>query len=768
MIYDVSRQVLRMEVAFAAFCGLTALILPTPNNVSGRKNGQNVAQYAAAIREMLEIGSYIQFSLSMPMMETPQDPATDDLSLAHLARTQFVEYQMVRSPSQGSALSRVLDASSSRKEKEPIADNASRSSIDSARRKVRVHDFLGTWDVWSTIRTFCLYSPRLFVGKPDLSPSLDGFYQCFQLERLPLVEFFSLKIFDREKLQLTLQSKDLIIPRYLPPSSICFRWQSEPLRIVSIDTSTFFSNPSGYPVLTANHRALLTLYVRNRLQPCLLLRGTAPLDIEGIETANQVLNPSSGNAITGYPNGPEDLPTPSEAQANQARRRSGKPQEKRDRLSYLRYLRWFQGQQPGKSDIEVQSAGYHDYLQAPLQPLTDNLESVTYEVFEQDPVKYDQYERAIHQALVDWRDQGKTMSSQGSRIVVAVVGAGRGPLVTRALKASSDAQIPIELWALEKNQNAFVVLERQNALTWAGNVHLVHSDMRDWKGPCNTAQNKHYTIDIMISELLGSFGDNELSPECLDSVHHLLNPTHGISIPESYSAWLTPIASPKLHADFLERGSTASLSPNLPYVVLLQQFDYLSTKPHSSVKGPDIIASSFNAALGTPTDEYAAAREDDENGFFVTSPPQPIVRKAWSFSHKPSTALKPSHANKHNARHASFNFDLRHRAVCHGLAGYFEAILYPGIELSTNPQNKDQKSADMMSWFPIFFPLKAPIYSPDNSTLLVTMLRSTDGRKVWYEWMVEAWSNNPGTTGGTGFRLGCSDFMSSKEKGCLM
>ena len=38
----------------------------------------------------------------------------------------------------------------------------------------------------------------------------------------------------------------------------------------------------------------------------------------------------------------------------------------------------------------------------PLQPLMDNLESATYEVFEMDPIKYREYERAIHQALSDF------------------------------------------------------------------------------------------------------------------------------------------------------------------------------------------------------------------------------------------------------------------------------------------------------------------------------------------------------------------------------
>jgi protein arginine N-methyltransferase 5 len=45
--------------------------------------------------------------------------------------------------------------------------------------------------------------------------------------------------------------------------------------------------------------------------------------------------------------------------------------------------------------------GYEDYLQCPLQPLMDNLESQTEEVFEKDPVKYNEYQRAIYSALLD-------------------------------------------------------------------------------------------------------------------------------------------------------------------------------------------------------------------------------------------------------------------------------------------------------------------------------------------------------------------------------
>lgn len=49
---------------------------------------------------------------------------------------------------------------------------------------------------------------------------------------------------------------------------------------------------------------------------------------------------------------------------------------------------------------------------------------------------------------------------------------------------------------------------------WEDKVTVVSSDMREWNAP--------EKADILVSELLGSFGDNELSPECLDGVQRFL------------------------------------------------------------------------------------------------------------------------------------------------------------------------------------------------------------------------------------------------------
>ena len=48
--------------------------------------------------------------------------------------------------------------------------------------------------------------------------------------------------------------------------------------------------------------------------------------------------------------------------------------------------------QPEPDPVSKFAKGYEDYLQSPLQPLMDNLESQTYEIFEKDPFKYTQYQ----------------------------------------------------------------------------------------------------------------------------------------------------------------------------------------------------------------------------------------------------------------------------------------------------------------------------------------------------------------------------------------
>ena len=494
-----------------------------------------------------------------------------------------------------------------------------------------------------------------------------------------------------------------MVPRYLPPAVVCSRWFSEPLRVLNLNTRTFYENKNGYPVLHKEHKALIHKYMRLRNPPWLLLSDVSP--IPGVENPYVVSEAATGSMDPMADADTFIFPTP--AEANRAPQLIGT--KNLEPLHHLNILRRLQQEQPARSVMERFGSGYQDYLQAPLQPLTDNLESITYEVFEKDPVKYALYTEAIERALVDWRQHKKSPSGPNGKVVIAVVGAGRGPLVSRALVASERTGVPIELWALEKNPNAFVLLERHNTTSWNNQVHLVRSDMRSWKGPVRViGKSRHengttapsslespkisfqnYTIDVLVSELLGSFADNELSPECLDGITHLLNPIHGLSIPRSYTSYLTPIGAPKLHADILTRTVTDKEAPSTPYVVMLHAADYLSSNP---------------------TEAASSGGKVTEVGVTATAPLNPRVLPAWSFNH--SAKSKPAMpSNEHNIRQNCLRFPIRDRGVCHGLAGYFESVLYPGVELSTHPHTAEQKSAGMMSWFPIYFPLKVCIPS---------------------------------------------------------
>lgn len=524
-----------------------------------------------------------------------------------------------------------------------------------------------SWEAWNTIRSVCKYHSRLSLA--------------------------------------------LEMPRKLPSLAVQARWFSEPVRLLTIPSSSFLVNARGSHVLSRAHQWFLFRFARLRSSPWLLLSEIGPLP--GIDDPEMIMSYSTGHLspATAEDADPANEPTPAEA-AQMKKKAAKTSSSSNDPTPHLSYLRYLQRNQPPKSQIEQFGGGFQDYLQSPLQPLSDNLESITYEVFEKDPIKYAWYERATAQALKDWHSQKKSTSSDNGAVVVAVVGSGRGPLVTRALNASASSGVPVKVYAIEKNPNAYVLLQRRNRDTWGGRVTVVKTDMRAWKGP-TLPDGTFGKVDILISELLGSFADNELSPECLDGVQHVLNPQHGISIPSSYTAHFTPLATPRLWQDIHSRST--GVDPNafeIPWVVMLSQFDYLSTT----------------------TEETKSAKQLTDgtkmNNFNLEAPLAPIVKTAWEFCHPlPSSVLAQAAlrrggsaigggggfiggdgANEHNYRDCRVSFPIREQGVCHGLGGYFETVLYSGsegpVELSTNPVTMDAKSKDMISWFPIFFALK--------------------------------------------------------------
>ncbi|KAJ3157323.1 hypothetical protein HDU89_002736 [Geranomyces variabilis] len=410
----------------------------------------------------------------------------------------------------------------------------------------------------------------------------------------------------------------------LPDELFLRQWIAEPVRTVILPTTSFIANTKGFPVLKKTHQAFLHKLMELNVQ---FLISAASHD--------------------------ESL-------------------HKGGLGAYQQYIRHLHRMRPELDIVDQFATGYHDYLQSPLQPLMDNLESATYEVFEKDPIKYQEYERAVYRALMDRPDTVET--------VLMVVGAGRGPLVQRALQAAENAKRPVKLYAVEKNPNAIVTLRARKQSEWGERVQVVHCDMRFWTAP--------EKCDILISELLGSFGDNELSPECLDGAQRFLK-DDGISIPESYTAFISPMSSTKLHGEVT------------------------SYKDLEHVETPYVV-------------KFRAVHE--------LADPQPV----WTFTHPDRRVggvvgmdLGSPNFNIHNTRYAARTFETATDSLMHGVAGYFEATLYKDVMISIHPKTH---SPGMFSWFPIFFPLKTPLHLPVNSSVTIHFWRLCDARKVWYEW----------------------------------
>ncbi|KIJ12820.1 hypothetical protein PAXINDRAFT_117778 [Paxillus involutus ATCC 200175] len=443
------------------------------------------------------------------------------------------------------------------------------------------------------------------------------------------------------RLTLTL---DLTPP--LPANAgVLNRWAAEPVQHIFLPASAFIANVKGYPVLPKGTQAFIRQSMIHR--PTFILSGaTSGLHAMGGESA------------------------------------------------YAQYVKHLEKSSPvvqaTKTDgtVEYFAQGYQDYLQNPLQPLMDNLQSITYQTFEQDPVKYRNYEEAIYRALLDWPDS--------ERIVICVAGAGRGPLVARSLKAIERSGRQAFVYALEKNPNAFVTLQGRKTREWGSSVELIFGDMRRIDVP--------EPVDILVSELLGSFGDNELSPECLDGAVRFLKPD-GISIPASYTAHLAPLSSSKLYNAARENKDLKSVET--PYVVMFQNVKILS---------------------------------GDDGGAGKRCGPK--IQECWEFEHPGKDVTLDEKGlpltNSHNVRSARLCFHIPHAGVMHGLAGYFEAVLYGDVGLSIHPHHKDHISKDMLSWFPLFFPFRDPLYLPSNSELQVSIWRLTNDRQVWYEWFAES------------------------------
>jgi len=118
----------------------------------------------------------------------------------------------------------------------------------------------------------------------------------------------------------------------------------------------------------------------------------------------------------------------------------------------------------------------------------------------------------------------------------------------------------------------------------------------------------------------------------------------------------------------------------------------------------------------------------------------PFVAKLHRFTPlaEPQAVFTFHHPNKSehidNSRCCQLSFEASaHPGICHGFAGYFDAVLYKQVHLSILPSTH---TPNMSSWFPIYFPIQQPVQLLADQPLELGVWRCGANHKVWYEWCV--------------------------------
>lgn len=340
------------------------------------------------------------------------------------------------------------------------------------------------------------------------------------------------------------------------------------IKAISWDVSIFLKNKKGYPTFSKSHQLVFQLMF-GRLGRTLRLLMEGEVGPEGVnvpaptKAAKQLIGQFGGGS-TGRLQHLQYL-----------RHLRSRPQvsqilDNEEAIMETPYLDHLQSPlQPLGDHLEYQTyeifekdpVKYKNYGDAIAYALEDGVQDGRYKYLGSTQTTFGQLKKMARQSqgggvLLD--DVGIVVGTDGRmvdvdiyEVTILVVGAGRGPLVKQAIEAVSRVSaswinstsngpekrkaLHGKIIAVEKNPSAILYLRslKSSEASWNGgdsgvdgkiaipgtsNVMVVGCDMREASKSAlkYMIDNPSLRGDIVVSELLGSFGDNELSPECLD------------------------------------------------------------------------------------------------------------------------------------------------------------------------------------------------------------------------------------------------------------
>lgn len=438
----------------------------------------------------------------------------------------------------------------------------------------------------------------------------------------------------------------------------------------------------------------------------------------------------------------------------------------------------------------IEKFGYHYWNKPldPMQPLSDNLPDTSYEVFMQDNIKYKRYESAITLALLDLASE--------EYLNILLVGPGKGPILDALLRSLNFVKDRLardgneesffggyNIVLIDKNPHVIYPLQFKIKTQWPefhDKIEVLHGDVRETylskpdKFPANSknvkkeplavslTKDSHCSIknsskngfDLTISELIGSFGCNELMPECLSLAKTRLIKQHtGVFIPQSIESHVIPVHAPQIHtriktdSEFSTGGNAVSSSSSSSSYAEKLSLSFAGCS--FSSLSPSMMTSMTSEKLQRPYvcmllllllggGERSDLRSREQTAFLADT-----ALKVWQFSYANNSVsgrIKEVSDNDNDngdgSRITTVQFDITKSSILHGFGGYFRSVLYLGIELSIVPHLNPTKN--LVLWFPVFFPLTNPVWVQQDTRLELSMVRDCiPGTRVWYEWSVK-------------------------------
>ena len=452
---------------------------------------------------------------------------------------------------------------------------------------------------------------------------------------------------------------------------------------------------------------------------------------------------------------------------------------------------------PQQNAIEAinKNRPYEDALQLPMHPLIDKLPSSVYEVFEKDTRKYELYKEAItthlknlfigaHKShLMHIADHFNAQHACVSSVFyITILGAGRGPLLDCIIDALGtiakligiselDIAHRLRCTLIEHNYMAvqYLVKRREEDPKWAmlsPYIRVIVGDGR-YIGKAlstpypyqssttieiteNTELNSGILCDAIISELLGSFGDNELSAECITGYinqlcSQILSPNLSLSplnpnlvcIPSSTTSYVAPIMNYSIHRQIsrLRPGLVSNdkdtghrfVSFDIAYIVRnWRSLNLCAVKdkvPHSMPVTSDGL--------------YTNSLIKEENNGVAT----PLSGAQEVFRINSQNCAYCSRTFKHT-------FTVTTAGVITALCGYFESTLLLTDKSNVFSTLPGYHTPGMYSWFPIIFPLPFSQHLnviPGNQVEICICRNISDNHNyIWYEWSAQL-LNHPET-----------------------